>query len=226
MRVLVTRPVEDCARTAEALAAAGHAAVIAPLFELRKLDSPLPGDVDAVLAASANAVRMARTDDLHMLRDAPFFAVGEQTASAARDAGFRQVRSGPGDATGLASLVAKAASPGATLLHLAGKPRRDEAIAALAASFRLVVAETYETVACRIMPEPAQTAIRDGQIDAVLHFSPRSARIFGDLAAKAGLLPEAQELLHVFISLAARDDRFPLFRVAQYPALESVIAAL
>jgi uroporphyrinogen-III synthase len=226
MRVLVTRPIEDCDRTAEALAVAGHVAVVAPLFEVRALACALPSDVDVVLAASANAVRRAGPAELRALLHLPFFAVGEQTAVAAREAGFRQVRSGSGDAAGLARLVAEAAPPGAVLLHLAGRPRRDEAISALSASFRLVVAETYETVASQALPAMVVAALRDDLIDAVLHFSPRAGRVFGDLSEKSGVLLQARRLLHVFISDAARDDRFPRYHVAEHPGLESMIAAL
>jgi uroporphyrinogen-III synthase len=226
MRVLVTRPREDFARTAEVLAAAGHVAVGAPLFAVKRLPAVLPDAADAVLAASANAIRMADPAQLDRLGDAPCFAVGAQTAFAARAAGFRDVRSADGDAVALASLLRASIRPGAALLHLAGRPRRDEAIAALRPDYQVAVAETYETLPVTTLPEVAVSALRDGNLDAVMHLSPRATRIFAELADEAGVLHEAQALLHVVISPAAVDPRLTRVRIARHPDLESVIAAL
>jgi uroporphyrinogen-III synthase len=226
MRVLVTRPREDAGRTAELLAARGHRAVLAPLFEVRPLAAALPEAADSVLAASANAIRMADPAGLARLARARLFAVGSHTAEAARAAGFRDVAAGDGDAAGLAALVRRSCPPGARLLHLAGRPRRDEAIRALSGDYPMTVAEVYESVATPVLPSEAATALRAGEIDAVLHLSPRAARIFADLAESAGLLAAARRAIHVVISEAAADPRLANIRVADHPDLETVISAL
>jgi uroporphyrinogen-III synthase len=226
MRVLVTRPLEDSARTAALLRAHGHEPMLAPLFEVRRLAAVLPDNADAVMAASANAVRQADAAGLARLSGQPFYAVGAQTADAAKGAGFSNVIAGEGDARDLAALVAAHCPAGASLLHLAGRPRRDEALAALDGAYRLNVVETYETLAMQTFPDTLLAALANSQLDAVLHFSPRAARVFGDLAVKSGCFPAAQAILHVVISEAAVDPRFPLRRVAERPSLESVIAAL
>jgi uroporphyrinogen-III synthase len=226
MRVLVTRPQEDFARTAEALRKRGHQPVAAPLFVVRGLTGIVPTAADAVLATSANAVRMADAAGLQALSRVPFLAVGAQTAVAARAAGFTDVRSADGDGAALAVLVRHAVPAGATVVQLAGRPRRDEAIAALGASYRLLVIETYETVAMEDLPDGAMVALRADEVDAVLHLSPRATAVFADLATRAGLLGQAQRLLHVVISPAAADARLPRTRIAQHPTLESVIDAL
>jgi uroporphyrinogen-III synthase len=226
LRVLITRPREDFERTAALLAARGHQAVAAPLFRIQPLPIRIAGAFDAVLAASANALRQAEAADLAPLMDLPLFAVGAATAEAAREAGFRSVEAAQGDGAALAGLIRERMPAGSRLLHLAGRPRRDEAIAVLGRHCALVVAETYETVACRDLPPRAAEALHGGLVDAVLHFSPRAASVFGDLVEKAGLLAKAQVLRHVFISAAARDARFPDGRVAERPSLESVADAL
>jgi uroporphyrinogen-III synthase len=217
---------EDSARTAALLRAHGHEPLLAPLFELRRLAAVLPTVVDAVVAASANAVRNADLAGLARFAARPFYAVGAQTADAAREMGFSSIEAGQGDARDLALLIATRCAPGSRLLHLAGRPRRDEAIAALAGAYRLTVAETYETLAAEALPDAVLKSMRAGQLDAVLHFSPRAACVFGDLAEKSGLLPAAQVIQHVFISEAAVDPRFSLRRIAEQPSLESIIAAL
>ncbi len=69
-----------------------------PLLSVRFHDGPplaLDG-AQAILATSANGVRaLARRS---RARDLPVFAVGPQTAEAAREAGFANVKSADGDA--------------------------------------------------------------------------------------------------------------------------------
>jgi uroporphyrinogen-III synthase len=226
MRVLVTRPREDSARTASLLAAHGHRALLTPIFDVVPIKAELPSDVDAVIAASANGIRMADAAALRRLGALPLFAVGAATAAAARAAGFTQVRAGAGDSRDLARLLVDDLPRGARILHLAGRPRRDESIAALAGRFALHPVETYETIAARSLPAEIAHALRSGLADAILHFSPRAAQVFGDLTQDAGLLEPAQALLHVFISEQAVDPRFTNRRVADRPSLESVVAAL
>ncbi len=222
MRVLVTRPIEDADRTSEALAAAGHEALIAPLFRVAPLPHVMPVVADAIVATSANAIRQA--DLTNVPRDRPVYAVGRATAGEARRAGFHDVRSAEGDAADLATLLA--ASPHRRLAYLAGRPRRDAALHALGEQFSITVVETYETQAVETLPPAAAEALRQGTVAAALHFSPRAAEIFAMLASRAGLAAETARLLHVFISKAAVIDAFPHCRIANRPNLAAMIAAL
>jgi uroporphyrinogen-III synthase len=226
MRVLVTRPAEDNARTAAALEALGHVAVLAPLFSVVPLPASLEGPHDAVIATSANAVRCADATALSGLAHLPFHAVGAATADAARQAGFVDITSAGGDSHDLARHLAEMLPAGTRILQLAGRPRRDDAIAALGGRFHLAVAETYETRAVDALPLSIRNRLAEGEVDAVLHFSPRAARIFADLAEAAGLLPLLGRLVHVFISASAVDSRLPAGRIAASPDLESVVASL
>src|SRR5262245_6534472 len=103
-RVLVTRPEPGASHTARRLAGAGFEPVILPLTEIR----PLPfhriagvGAADAIAVTSANAIRHAPQDLISALRQKPLFAVGGETARAAKNAGFADVFEGPGDSAGL-----------------------------------------------------------------------------------------------------------------------------
>ncbi len=222
MRVLVTRPIEDADRTSEALAAAGHEALVAPLFRIAPLPHAMPVEADALVATSANAIRQA--DLATVARDRPVYAVGRATAGEARRAGFHDVRSAEGDAADLAALLA--ASPHRRLAYLAGRPRRDAALQALGERFAITVVETYETQAVETLPFAAAQALRQGTAEAAFHFSPRAAEIFEMLASQAGLAVEAARLLHVFISQAAVVDAFPHRLIADRPNLAAMIAAL
>ncbi len=107
MRILVTRPEPDNARTAAALRMRGHAPVLAPLLRIEPAAADIgAGPFAAALITSANAVRAlavhpARARVLAL----PALAVGEATAAAARDAGFVSVEAADGDAASLVRLV-------------------------------------------------------------------------------------------------------------------------
>src|SRR5881392_86263 len=109
MAVLVTRPSPDDEATAKALRARGFDVLHAPMLRFEPV--PFQDDADAnygaVIVTSANALRaIAPYIAGSRLLKLPLFAVGENTASAARDAGFAEVMTGKGDAAGLREQVA------------------------------------------------------------------------------------------------------------------------
>ena len=191
MRVLVTRPAEDAAPFAAALAARGHAAVLEPMLSLApapEAQAPLDLEgVQAVLFTSANGVRAFA--GLSGERALPVFAVGEASAEAARAAGFPAVESAGGDVEDLARLVAARLEPGAgALYHGAARKLAGDLKGALEAQgFAVRRAILYEAQPARALTEATRTALREGKIDAVSFFSPRTAKTFVDLVQGAGL---------------------------------------
>lgn len=216
MRVLVTRPRAQGERTAVRLAALGHEPLVAPLLTIRPTGAPLPaGRFDGLIVTSANAVPALAGFD----RTLPVFAVGERSAGAVREAGFADIRAAEGDASSLAALVARALPATARLLHLAGRDRKREPEASLAArgySVETVVA--YEAVAATALPDALARALRDGALDAALHYSRRSAEIALALAPAAGLADAFLALQHVCLS---QDAAAPL---REQPAARLIVA--
>jgi uroporphyrinogen-III synthase len=118
-RLLIVRPEPGAAATLVAAQALGLQAEALPLFVIETVDWDLPtGRFDAILAGSANAFRHggpALASFMHL----PVYAVGQVTAQAAEEAGFRVAAFGSG---GLQ--VVLGAFPGsARLLRLAGQER-------------------------------------------------------------------------------------------------------
>jgi uroporphyrinogen-III synthase len=232
MRILVTRPKEDADRTAVKLRARGHTVLVAPLIEIRFADGPeisLDG-VQAILATSSNGVQaLARRT---RRRDVPLFAVGAQTARAARDTGFAAVKSANGDARALVAAAVDWAKPDAgALLHAAGAETRGQLAGTLRAhGFEVRTSVVYDAIAVSGFPTEALTALKSGELDVVLLFSPRSARIFCECAIKAGVADRCAALMAVCISQAASDDLAPLglrvVHVASGPNEEAVLALL
>src|SRR5262249_995533 len=204
MRVLVTRPEPDASRSAAALRARGHAVDLMPLLRVEAVTDADLGDGPwgGVLITSASAARAidahARKGELLAL---PVFAVGRRSADAARAAGFSAVTSADGDADDLAALVAARVAPGAPLLYLAGEDRAADLVGApgapdLAVRITVVYRAVMET---RLAPE-IRAALAAGTIEAVLHYSRRSAQAFVEALAVAGLPAGSLAVRHYCLS--------------------------
>jgi uroporphyrinogen-III synthase len=232
MRVLVTRPLEDSQRTARALSERGHEAVVAPLFEINYLAGPEPplAGVQAVLATSGSGVRgFARRT---VRRDIPLFAVGARTAATAEQEGFCYIRDAESDAAALAALVHAELRPEAgALLHAAGTNASPVLSAALAkAGFDIRTCALYDTIEAEELPAAASDALRSNMLDAVLIYSPRSARLFADRVKRAGLASSCAGLLACCISPetaeASEGLSFAELRTAAHPNQDSLLALL
>ena len=196
MAVLVTRPHPDDETTASALRARGFEALRAPMlrFEPVAFRDDEEARYGAVIVTSANALRgIAPHLKGSRLLKLPLFAVGEHTASAARGIGFEKVIPANGDATALRDLVlasvkAKELKKSSTLLYLAGADlARDLAGELGERGFSVVTHTTYRMVPLSSLPRETCDAFAANQVEAVLHYSRRSARAFLEAARAAGV---------------------------------------
>lgn len=239
MRLLLTRPSEDSAPLAERLAGMGHEAVISPLMEIVFLpDTDLRLDgVQALLATSSNGVRALAAHPLAAeAQRLPLFAVGDATARTAREAGFADVRVAGGDVEALAALVRENLEAGAgRLVHVAGRDRAGDLKAALNADgFGVEVVVLYAAKAAKALVPEARSALGAGELDAVLLYSPRTARIYVDLVRTAGedTLAAARKLHHLCLSRAVAAALEPLglaparVRVATKPCQAALLQCL
>jgi uroporphyrinogen-III synthase len=201
MRVLVTRPLPDGERTAAALRAKGHDVMLTPLMQVRPMSAEFAGNWSAVIITSANALRVLTAAQLAPLLKLPLYAVGERSAEAARSAGFRDVRSAQGDATALVRLIGERyANESAPHLYLAGVARAADIAGALAGKgIKVTTVEVYRTMTTGYPPE-LMTAIEQDRLDAVLHFSRRSADNFVLGAKAAGVAAKALALKQLCLS--------------------------
>jgi uroporphyrinogen-III synthase len=211
MAVLVTRPYPDDEATAKALRARGFEVLRAPMLRLEPV--PFQDDADArygaVIVTSANALR-AITPQLadSRLLNLPLFAVGEHTAAAARDAGFGEVIASAGDAGALRDLVlagvkAKQLKKTSPLLYLAGADLARDLSGELGEKgFTVVTHTTYRMVPAPSLPPEVCDAFVAHQVEAVLHYSRRSARAFLEAARSGGVEISALALPQCCISTA------------------------
>jgi uroporphyrinogen-III synthase len=233
MRILVTRAEPEAGRTAARLRERGHEPILAPLAHAEPVAANLAiKGVAALALTSARTARMLPPPAVEALRGLPVFTVGDRTAEALRDAGFTKVRSANGDIHALASLIRAAGlPPGATVLHPGGEDRAGDLADELSGTeLRIERRTVYRMVPVPALPEAAIAALSAGNLDAVLHYSPRSADIFVRLVVEAGLAPDVLRPRHACLSeaVAAALHVFGAARliVAKTPDEESLFATL
>lgn len=236
MAVLVTRPAPDNAATAVALRARGFEVVLAPMLVFQSL--PFRHDSSAkyrgVILSSTNAIRaIAAHPMLAQLQALPVFAVGATTAQAARDAGFRDVRAAEGDANALRELIAANVprTRGSTLLYpSAADVSRDLKGELGLRGIEVVALPVYRMAAIDEFSASAQDAFAHNAIEAVSHYSRRSALAFVSATRRAGLEISALALPQVCLSdqiaAALRDAGAERAVVAKAPNETELLDAL
>lgn len=181
MRFLVTRPQPECKRTADLIRAAGHVADEAPLLEFRG-EAPARLDLTAVSALVFTSGRaldaLAGHRQLEQLLILPVFTVGDRTAAACRQIGFRTVSSADGDAAALGALLAanRRVVGGGKVLYLAARDRSSDFEALL--DGRGIDCKTvivYRMVAAAGLADDVRNVACDGGYDGILVYSRRTA---------------------------------------------------
>ena len=238
MAILVTRPQPDGEATAAALRAKGLNVLLAPMLRFEPI--AFHDDVDArygaIIVTSANAIRAIEAHLAGRLLTLPLFAVGERSAEAARNAGFRDVIVADGNAAALRDLIAasvrgKTLKKASTLLYLAGADLAGDLAGELGErGFSVATHTTYRMIPMLRLPQEACEAFVANRIEAVLHYSRRSARAFLDAARAAGVEISALAIPQCCISDAVasivRDVGATQVLVARSPDDNGVFDAL
>jgi uroporphyrinogen-III synthase len=249
MAILVTRPHPDDEVTASALRAKGFEVLRAPMlrFEAVAFHHDEEARYGAVIVTSANALRGVES---HLAGiqftgsewlKLPLFAVGEHTAAAARRAGFGNVIAARGDVTSLRDCVlanlkttglkAKELKKASRLLYLAGADLARDLPGELGEyGFTVVTQTTYRMVPVSRLPQEVCAAFAANGVEAVLHYSRRSARAFLEAVRAAGVEISALAIPQCCISAAVasvvRDAGAPQVTVAASPDEKALFEAL
>lgn len=232
-RALITRPREDSATLAEAVKRRGIEPVSAPMMAVTYLSADIEDAFDscqAVLFTSRNGVRALCR--LTPRRDRKAYAVGDGTADLARENGFASVRSAGGDSRDLARLVVDTLKPeDGPLLHAAGATVAGDLSGALEeAGFRTIRRSMYNAEPVGELPPGVLAALGNGELDCVLLFSPRTARIFLGLVAAAEIGSSLNGLVAYCLSDAVAkeldSDAWREIRVAAAPTSEAMVKML
>lgn len=211
MHVLLTRPESASAALKARIEALGCEVSLAPLLDIRLHAIPvgaLEGATE-LIATSRNGLKAlaASPDTLSQARQLTVYAVGPATGELARSLGFADVREGAGTAAALVPMIAQADTTRAGhFVHLAGDHLAFDLAGALreaGVSVRAVPA--YASVAAETLPVDVVDRLRDGDIDAVILMSPRTAATWAALTSDAVLRPALARLTHVCLSKGVAD---------------------
>ena len=199
MKIVITRPRADAEILAQKLLAIGHEVVIAPVLEIvsRKTVEVPNVPYQAVCLTSANGVRSLNGGfDLEL----PIFAVGEQSAAAAREFGFRTINAKGGDVHGLVLNIIQNLKPDAgPLLYISGSETSGDLEGQLRrAGFAVDRMITYDAVEENLANLRAEIA----QSDAVVLYSPRSAKLWQKQMAAMNLNDKMLQMRHFCLSPA------------------------
>lgn len=204
MRIAVTRPKADAERTASVLRDRGHEVLVAPLMRVEPIAADLAGDWGALIITSANALEAIENNPAQRaLLTLKVFAVGDRSAEAARAAGFSDVESAAGDARALVRLiVARQAGAVSPLLYLAGEDRAADVVGDLSKhNIKAEMRVVYRAVTAPF-PDELIEALSANEIDAVLHYSRRSADNYVAGAAAAHITEAALRPRHLCLAEA------------------------
>jgi uroporphyrinogen-III synthase len=215
VRLLVTRPEPDGARTAALLRGRGHDVLQQALLRIEPVvDVELgPGPWAATLFTSANAVRaVASHRRFDEIAGVPAYTVGRRTQAAAIAAGFNPVMSAGGDVNALAALIASNLPPVARsqfnfdavdlpLLYCTGEDRAGDLTGALQSrGVRVETVCAYRAAMVADLAPDVRTALAADVIDAVLHYSARTAAAFVAAATAAGIRDLSIRARHLCLS--------------------------
>jgi uroporphyrinogen-III synthase len=201
-RVALFREHNNAHASAARLRKLGFSVACLPVIEIRISPvRPQRSHYDAVIATSDKAFHADGPNDT----SAPLYVVGARTGRAAKARGWRLASPPARDANELVTTLACALKPGASVLYLAGRDRKEAIEAALSEIFVLEVAEAYAAEA-RDAWRPGEARAL-GSCVAALHYSRRSAGLAAALAKTAGAEDCFLGLKHVCIS---RDVAEPL----------------
>jgi uroporphyrinogen-III synthase len=239
MAVLVTRPHPDDETTAAALRARGFEVLRAPMlrFEPVAFHDDTDARYGAVIVTSANALRGIESHlKSSRLLKLPLFAVGEHSASVARSAGFEKVIPANGDAGRLRDLVlasvkSKELKKTSPLLYLAGADLARDLPGELGErGFTVITHTTYRMSPVSSLPHEVSDAFAANRVEAVLHYSRRSARAFLEAARGAGVEISALAIPQCCISASVasvlRDAGATQVSVAASPDENALFEAL
>ncbi len=174
MRLLITRAEPDASRVAGQLRVLGHEVLLAAVANCQPLQAVWPQAFPKGLVfTSRQAPALVERDDLKHL---PVFPVGSATASAARAAGFTDVRR---DAAGDRSQLIQNAKAMSALWWCCGTHVQDDLVADFRAhGVKLERIPLYNMVAATALPMAVCKAIDNKALDAVLLMSTKTTERF------------------------------------------------
>jgi uroporphyrinogen-III synthase len=235
MRIIVTRPEPDALKLKARIEDMDHEATLEPLMSVDFDEGALVdlAETQALIATSKNGIRALKVQGAQAIAaKLPLFAVGPGTATEARKLGFELILAGKGTARDLMPLIVANMDPQAgVLVHLAGDVLAFDMAAELSEhGFRVLQPVVYRMKPRSSLSLDTVQQIFDGEADAVMLLSPRTADIWVKLIKKHDLVKAAARLTHLCLSPAVARRLAPLgalrIETATAPTLDEMLSLM
>lgn len=200
-KILITRPLEDAERLQALCFDFGFEPILAPLMSIVPVKQPAPLPAFKSIAfTSANGVRcFDETLTRPLVPGLPVFAVGQITAEICAERGYKVKAIAEGDVVSLAETIKGVITQG-PVLHPCGRHLAGDLVRRLSTyGLEAIPWQVYEAKAETRLPKMAADHLRNG-LDWVTLLSPRTARLFEDLTAQAGLMGRLKQVRAVVLS--------------------------
>jgi len=215
MHFLITRPEPDASHLADELAKSGHQCTLSPLLTLK---FPDPGELklnnaQGLIITSQNALRAIKAClQLNHLTALPVFIVGTNTASSAKDMGFKNISHIAENAQKLSQHILENCQPNGGVLHyLTGTHLAFDMVASLAPSgIKIGRTIVYNTEIVPDFSPAGKTGLTSGAINAVILLSPKTARQYAKLILKCDLEDQIPPITHYCLSQKIADELYQL----------------
>lgn len=225
--VLITRPSPDAEDFAAAVKEIGYVPLIDPLLTATYYATlPVEPPPQAIVATSAHAFATPAPAAWVRL---PVFVMGQNSAQAARAAGYQNILSANGKFTELLRLLERTLVPAGEILYLRGETIRHDLKMHLP---RSVIREqvVYAMQGAELLADTTRTAIRSGTLDTVTLFSARTAQVFSQLVGRQALTDDLRSIKVLCLSAAVLEsvDNLPWrhAEVAGQPDRHGMLAVL
>lgn len=202
MRLLLTRPKAQAASMAHILRTRGHIVSLAPMLRVTPLqfDRSLFEQASAVVVTSANAAPAVA--DLSPASSCKVFAVGPDTAEALKRVGINDVVFADATAEGLLSFITSNWRPrDGPLIYASGREVSVDISAHLnMRGYACSRVPVYAAEPSHRLPDSIRRRLLNGQLDAALFMSARTAETFVRLATSSSVADCCGSLVSVSLS--------------------------
>ena len=180
--VLITRAKKDSEELVDDVTRRGAKTLISPMLEIQFCEGKELNfsNIQGILFTSSNGVRAlnSRLSNLQKISSIPVFAVGEATATAAKNIGFTSINIANGNVDSLAKKTSKILSPDkGELIHIAAHDLAGNLAGKLKnRGFCVKTEKLYRANQVTEIDKQTLGALRRGLVKFVLFFSPRTTR--------------------------------------------------
>lgn len=206
MRILMTRPHENAAPMTKALKDMGHDILVDPLIQYipvphTKTKGVIPSAFNSIVTTSQQAIRCLA--EITFERDFPLWCVGSESASVASRLGFKNIHVAEGSAKSLFQQLQRSntTTDDKPILYISGDMIRVDLVKALKRkgmpAKKVIV---YKTQEATDLLADTKAALKQGQLDVILFYSARTAKVFGHLCQNANLFSYCKTVIAVCLS--------------------------